>query len=42
MLTSLEVSSLTCKFVFYRTELNVKVDPIELDFEGLHVKQTKG
>ena len=42
MLTSLKVSSLTCKCVFYRTELNAKGDPIELNFKGFEVKHTKG
>ena len=41
MLTDLEVSSLTRKCVFYRTELNARGDPIELNFEGREVKQTK-
>ena len=38
----LEVSSLTCRCVFYRPELNAKGDPIELNFEGLDMKHTKG
>ena len=42
MLTGLKKSSLTCKCVFCRTELNAKGDPIELSFEGLKVKQIKG
>ena len=41
MLTGLNVFSLTCKCVFYRTELNTKGGPIELNFEGLEMNQTK-
>ena len=41
MLTGLNVFSLTCKRVFYRTELNTKGGPIELNFEGLEMNQTK-
>ena len=36
MLTGSKVSSLTCKCVFYRFELNaMRGDPMELNFEGL-------
>ena len=35
MLTGLKVSSLTCKFVFYRPELNAKAEPIELNLQAL-------
>ena len=43
MLTALTMSSLTCKCVFYRPELNAKEGgPMELNFEGLEMKQTKG
>ena len=31
----LKVSSLACKCVFFRPELNAKGDPMELNFEGL-------
>ena len=31
----LKVSSLACKCVFYRPELNAKGDPMELNFESL-------
>ena len=41
MLTGLKVSSLTCKCVFYRTELNTKGDPIELNFKGFEVKHQR-
>ena len=41
MLTGLKLFSLTCKYVFYRTELNAEGDSIEFNFEGLKVKQTK-
>ena len=43
MLTALKMSSLTCKCVLYRSELNAKgADPKELNFEGLEIKNTKG
>ena len=44
MLTGLKVSSLTCKCVFYRTELNVKGgggDPIELILKVLTLNKPK-
>ena len=46
MLAGLKVSSLTCKCVLYRPELNAKGrgggGDIELNFEGLDLKYTKG
>ena len=34
------MSSLTCKCVLYRSELNAKgADPMELNFEGLEIKK---
>ena len=43
MLTALKMSSLTCKWIFYRPELNAKWGgPMELNFEGLELKQTNG
>ena len=44
MLTGLKVFSLTCISVFNRTELNALGGgyPIELNFESLKLKQTKG
>ena len=43
MLTALKMSSLTCKCVFYRPELNANEGgPIELNFEGLEMKHTNG
>ena len=40
MLTALKMSSLTCKCVLYRSELNAKgADPMELNFEGLEIKK---
>ena len=42
MLTDLKVSSLTCKCVFYRPELNAKGDPIELNLGNLEMKHTNG
>ena len=38
MLTHLQVSSLTCKCVFYRPEHNAKEGPTELNFEGLEMQ----
>ena len=38
MLTGLKVSSLTCKCVFYRPEINAKGGPHGL--EGLEIKHT--
>ena len=40
MLTDLKVSSLTCKCVFYRTELNEKEDPTEVNLSSLEMKHT--
>ena len=40
MLSGLKMSSLKCKCVFYRPELNAKRDPIKLNFEGLEIKHT--
>ena len=37
MLTSLKVSSLICKCVFYGRETNAKWDHSELNFEGLEM-----
>ena len=42
MLTDLKVSSLTCKCVIYRQELNAKGDSMELNFEGFEMKYTNG
>ena len=42
LLTSLKVSSLTCKCVFYRTVLNAKVGPMELNFASLEMKHANG
>ena len=39
MLIGLKVSSLACKSVFYRSEHNAKVDPMELNFEGLEMQK---
>ena len=39
MLTNLKVSSMTCKCVFYRPELNER-GPMELDFESPQKKHT--
>ena len=40
MLTSLKVSSLTCKCVFfYRLKLNSEEDPMKLNFEGLEMQK---
>ena len=42
MLTALKMS-LTSKCVFYKPELNAKrVDPMELNFQGLEMKHTNG
>ena len=38
MLTGLKVSSLTCKYVFYRPELMQRWNPIELNFASLEIK----
>ena len=38
MLTDLKVSSLTCKCVIYRQELNAKGDSMELNFEEFEMK----
>ena len=37
MLTGLKVSSLAWKYVFYRSEDNVKGDPMVLNFEALEI-----
>ena len=37
MLTALKVSSLAWKYVFYRSDHNVKGDPMVLNFEGLEI-----
>ena len=43
MLTGLKVSSLTCKCVFYRPELNAKAGPHVIEFfSGLEMKHTNG
>ena len=43
MLTALKMSSLICKCVFYRPELNAKGGgSMELNFEGLEMKHTNG
>ena len=43
MLTALKMSSLTCKCVFYRPELNAKGGgPMELTFQDLQMEQTNG
>ena len=34
MLTGLKMSSLVCKRVFHRSELNARGGPVELNFEG--------
>ena len=39
MLTGLNVSSLTCKCVFYGPEHNTKGDPLKLNFEGLEMQK---
>ena len=38
MLTGWKASFLTFKCVFYRPELNVKREPMELNFESLEIK----
>ena len=38
MLTGLKVSSLTCKYVFYRPELMQRWNTIELNFASLEIK----
>ena len=38
MLAGLKVSSLTCKYVFYRPELMQRWNPIELNFASLEIK----
>ena len=38
MLTGLKVSSLICKYVFYRPELMQRWNPIELNFANLEIK----
>ena len=35
MSTGFKVSSLTCKYVFYRQDIMQRGDPMKLDFEGL-------
>ena len=41
ILTTLKIYSLTCKYVFYRPELNVKGgDSMELNFAGHKMKHT--
>ena len=43
MLIALKMSSLTCKCVFYRLELNAKGGgPMELNFDGFEMKHTNG
>ena len=37
MLKGLEVSSLACKYLFYRPEHNENEDPMELNFEFLEM-----
>ena len=39
MLTGLKVSSLACKYLFYRPEHNAKGDPKELNFEGFEMQK---
>ena len=39
MLTSLKVSSLVCKCVFYGRKPNAKGDHIELNFKGLEMEK---
>ena len=41
LLTSLKVSSLTCKCEFYRPELNEKGGPMELNFEYIEMIELK-
>ena len=40
MLKGSKVSSVTCKCVFYRLELNAKSGSMELNFESLEKKHT--
>ena len=43
MLTALKMSSLICKYVFYRLELNAKSGgPMELTFQCLQMEQING
>ena len=42
MLTNLKLSSLTCKCLFHRPELNAKASPMELNFGSLEMKHTNG
>ena len=39
MLIGLKVSSLACKCVFYRLDINAKGDRMELNFEGLQIQK---
>ena len=39
MLTDLEVSSLTCKYVFYKPEHSENEGAMELNFEGLEIQK---
>ena len=43
LLNALKMSSLTCKCVFYKPEINAKEgDPMELNFEGPEMNHTNG
>ena len=39
MLTGLNLSSLICKFVFYKIEQMQREDPMDLNFEGLEMQK---
>ena len=39
LLTSLKVSTLVCKCVFYRSEHNAEQDLVELDFELFEIQK---
>ena len=42
MLTGMKVASLTCRYAFYRPELNTKAGPHGLNALSLEMKHTNG